>query len=71
MELTPEQQLRNVIASVRRHTEVMRTNGRGRPYTYASGVDAIANSAQHLADLVEQYLDGDLAVEVVEDDLPF
>jgi hypothetical protein len=59
--ITPEQKLRNVARILKAHTEVKRHyNGRGRPATYASDIDAIATTGRHLADMVERYLDGEL-----------
>jgi hypothetical protein len=70
-ELSQEQQLRNVAASLRRYTEVTRRwNGKGKSSTYAADADTIASTGRQLAEMVEAFLDGKLEAADTNE-LPF
>lgn len=70
--MTPEQKLHNVAAVVRRYTTVQREhNGKHRCRTYAANVDAIAESARQLAEMIEAYLNGEQSPAEPETNLPF
>lgn len=50
--------LKNVAQCVMQYTEVKRHhNGKGRHYTYAADVEAIAGAARQLAELVLEQLE--------------
>lgn len=71
MELNAEQQLRNVAAIVLEQSRPTRYhNGKGRAPTYPVRIDALAGSAQQLAEMILKYLDGELE-PVSVDELPF
>jgi hypothetical protein len=69
-EIAPEQRLRNVARIVlEQATPTRRANGRGRMPSYPAGKHEIAGSALQLAEMILQYLDGELPPS--DDDLPF
>ena len=67
--ISPEQRLANVAKNVRRLTTPTRHISSRDP-NYAASKAEIATAAAHLADLVEQYLRGDLAA-IPNNDIPF
>lgn len=69
--ITPCQQLRNVAAVVTQYATPTRShNGRGRMPSYSVDKHTIAHAALHLADLVNEYLDGKVK-PVPQSDIPF
>lgn len=64
-EISEDEALRNVANTVIALTEVVRYhNGRGRSRTYNGDIDAIAEAARQLADMVIMMLEDDNAVPV-------
>jgi hypothetical protein len=60
-EITPEQRLEKVAESLLRSTKVTQHyQGKGRPARYVAGIDTIAQTGQQLAEMVIEYLNGEL-----------
>lgn len=69
--LTPEQKLRNVAAVAKRYaTPTRQYNGRGRMPSYPVDKHTIAEVALQLAEMIEDYLNGNLQAEI-DDGSPF
>ena len=69
--LTAEQKLRNVAKCLKKYsTPTRQHNGRGRMPSYSVDKHTIASVALQLAEMVEQYLDGELSDEI-RDNSPF
>jgi hypothetical protein len=62
--------LRNVAGAVLANTEVVRQRWSGRPATYATNIDTIAQSGRQLAEMVLALLEGKPPT-VNNDDSPF
>lgn len=70
-QLTAEQKLRNVANILKRQcTPTRHSNGRGRMPSYPVDKDAMGQTGLQLAEMILQYLDGELSDSQV-DELPF